>query len=422
MSRVKTRTKLLPFLVAVFLSGAVLAADEAAKEEAPSASGGWKITKITIPKTGQIEHAYVNLLSPEGRAFTLTPGVKNKEAGVVLEKVEWTGSPVRARVVLRKETVRSEASAGAALVSRDDSLERRLSQVEIESKFIELPDAQAAELLPSLKKEGSPGADKLSLLTEVEAARLITAMQQQKGVDVLSAPRVTMNSGQDATIEIIREFRYPTEWEPTDAKNKHWKPTAFETKNVGVTLQATATVNHDETLDLHLVPQVVEFLGFVEAGTQKAIGAAVKDAKEPLTRRMLDAPVKPNEKDPERKSPVFATRKTESDLALRAGQSVVLALGAAEDTKPFPPPHAGRTLIAIVTAKLIDPENLAPALQPPAPAPAVGDLPVATPVQGKPGFVVSPYAPYEGLVDVRGFPSGTEVQDPYVRDKRFRVP
>jgi hypothetical protein len=41
------------------------------------------------------------------------------------------------------------------------------------------------------------------------------------------------------------------------------------------------------------------------------------------------------------------------------------------------------------------------------------DIPYAIPVPNKPGFVTSPYAPQAGYVDVRGFPSGTEVKDPY---------
>ncbi|MEP6604089.1 MAG: hypothetical protein ABJB69_09095 [Spartobacteria bacterium] len=36
-----------------------------------------------------------------------------------------------------------------------------------------------------------------------------------------------------------------------------------------------------------------------------------------------------------------------------------------------------------------------------------------TPVPGKQGFVTSPFAPDGGFIDVRGFPPGTEVKDPY---------
>jgi hypothetical protein len=41
------------------------------------------------------------------------------------------------------------------------------------------------------------------------------------------------------------------------------------------------------------------------------------------------------------------------------------------------------------------------------------DVPYAIPVPNKPGFVTSPFAPKAGYVDVRNFPSGTEVKDPY---------
>jgi len=39
--------------------------------------------------------------------------------------------------------------------------------------------------------------------------------------------------------------------------------------------------------------------------------------------------------------------------------------------------------------------------------------PYGVPVPGKQGFVTSPFAPNSGYVDVRGFPPGTQVKDPY---------
>ena len=49
------------------------------------------------------------------------------------------------------------------------------------------------------------------------------------------------------------------------------------------------------------------------------------------------------------------------------------------------------------------------------------DMPYGIPVAGKPGFVTSPYSPTQGMVDVRGIPSGTEVKDPY-SGKLFLTP
>ena len=68
----------------------------------------------------------------------------------------------------------------------------------------------------------------------------------------------------------------------------------------------------------------------------------------------------------------------------------------------------------------------APDTKPPSPVPEtapvkVGEIPYAKPVPGKPGFVFSPYDQYKGYIDVRGFPPGTEVKDPY-SGKSFLVP
>ena len=48
-------------------------------------------------------------------------------------------------------------------------------------------------------------------------------------------------------------------------------------------------------------------------------------------------------------------------------------------------------------------------------------LPFGTPVKDKPGYVISPYSPNALAIDVRGFPKGAEVRDPY-SGKIFLVP
>ncbi len=78
-----------------------------------------------------------------------------------------------------------------------------------------------------------------------------------------------------------------------------------------------------------------------------------------------------------------------------------------------PPPTTGET-------KPAAPETKPPPAVPEQPV-KTGEIPYAKPVPGKPGFVFSPYDQYKGYIDVRGFPPGTEVKDPY-SGKSFLVP
>ena len=59
------------------------------------------------------------------------------------------------------------------------------------------------------------------------------------------------------------------------------------------------------------------------------------------------------------------------------------------------------------------PVDIRPAAMAPADPRGRRDVPFGLAVPDKPGFVTSPYAPTLGLVDVRAFPSSTEVLDPF---------
>lgn len=47
--------------------------------------------------------------------------------------------------------------------------------------------------------------------------------------------------------------------------------------------------------------------------------------------------------------------------------------------------------------------------------------PYGIPVPGKKGFVTSPYKPKAGYIDIKGYPRGTEIKDPYT-GKIFLAP
>ena len=52
------------------------------------------------------------------------------------------------------------------------------------------------------------------VFTDPQFQVVIRALNQKKGIDLLSSPRVTTKSGQRAVVEVIEEFRYPTEFQP----------------------------------------------------------------------------------------------------------------------------------------------------------------------------------------------------------------
>jgi len=123
-----------------------------------------------------------------------------------------------------------------------------------------------------------------------------------------------------------------------------------------------------------------------------------------------------------------------------AALALTLALfGACEDDPPrrptkksgfHPPPSSGSESPVEVPPEQqpppsVEPRPAATESKPPPAVPEqavkVGEIPYAKPVPGKPGFVFSPYDQYKGYIDVRGFPPGTEVKDPY-SGKSFLVP
>ena len=110
------------------------------------------------------------------------------------------------------------------------------------------------------------------------------------------------------------------------------------------------------------------------------------------------------------------------DGQLQAERSEPKELVAALRSAP-PSPTAAHTS-AIANEPANKPSPMIAATPSPSPVQANREsssaMPYASPVPDKPGFVYSPYNP-KFLIDVRGFPPGTEVIDPNT-SKPFKVP
>lgn len=139
----------------------------------------------------------------------------------------------------------------------------------------------------------APGIFRLTgIFSGTEANMLMRGLSQKKSTDVMAQPSTVVRNGQQSTFRVIREFIYPTEYEPPEIPqtisateiylngvyigsegNNSFPvtpstPTAFEMREVGVTLDVLPTADENKQfVELVLNPSIVEFDGFVNYGT-----------------------------------------------------------------------------------------------------------------------------------------------------------
>ncbi|MEI9895977.1 MAG: hypothetical protein WDN28_19435 [Chthoniobacter sp.] len=246
-------------------------------------------------------------------------------------------------------------------------------------------------------------------MSPAEKTQLLQKLKQAKGVDLLSAPRVTTRSGQRAVIEIIREFRYPTEFQ-FEKERGIQLPTAFETRNLGVTLEIDPIVS-GEVIDLQLVPQVVELEGYMRAGDGQPV-PLLNGRSVGANMTLKDLAVGNWPKDTVLQ-PVFSTRKLNTSVTLTSGQSVLIG-GLKQEQHADGKEPVARLLYVLLTARSADlPKDHAAPLN-------VLPVAVINPADAA-GYVRSPYAPEAKPIDARDLPSGTELKCPVTRNL-FRLP
>ncbi|MCK5655823.1 MAG: tetratricopeptide repeat protein [Candidatus Aureabacteria bacterium] len=109
------------------------------------------------------------------------------------------------------------------------------------------------------------------ILTEPEFQVILHALSRNQTADILSSPRVVTLNNQEATIRIVDELIYPTEYEITPptwsnvagevtiVNRAAVAPGGFETREIGVILKVIPNVGADnKTINLAIIPEVSE--------------------------------------------------------------------------------------------------------------------------------------------------------------------
>ncbi|GAA5496954.1 hypothetical protein Rhal01_03142 [Rubritalea halochordaticola] len=137
--------------------------------------------------------------------------------------------------------------------------------IQMQVEYIEVPQATVLELMYGEKKS----ADDSKLRAELQK------MLKEGKATMMESQMVVSRSGEKATSESIREYIYPTEYEPSEVPNKvdangeetgeglrslatPPTPTAFETRNLGSTLEVEPILSEDGfTVDVRFAPELV---------------------------------------------------------------------------------------------------------------------------------------------------------------------
>jgi general secretion pathway protein D len=176
---------------------------------------------------------------------------------------------------------------------------------------------------------------------------LMRGLDQKKSTDLMTQPATVTRSGQTSKIEVIREFIYPTEYEPPELPNvvggdvfvdigtgnivgqstpitpvTPAMPTSFDKRDVGVVLEVNPIVSADRRyIELSLKPEVTNFDGFVNYGTPISGGASSSFDFGGLSERSSTS----GEITPNRiLQPVFSIIRTETSVTIADGATIVL--------------------------------------------------------------------------------------------------
>ncbi len=178
-----------------------------------------------------------------------------------------------------------------------------------------------------------PVASITGIIGDFDVNAIVRALAQKSGTELLSAPKLTVLSGNPATITVAQELRYPQSYGQIQSQVgtgslsgggsagvsiTSGTPQDFTTRNVGVELRVTPTVEEDDrSVSLDLNPRVTEFEGFVEyGGPSVAISGGTTVTVPPGFYQ-----------------PIFAVREVSTRVTIWDGATLVMGGLTREDVK-----------------------------------------------------------------------------------------
>lgn len=243
------------------------------------------------------------------------------------------------------------------------------------------------------------------VFTDPQFQLVIRALNQKKGIDLMSAPKVTTKSGVKAVVKVVNEFIYPKQYDPPQipqstqnlnngggggvGNNSQIPPTItpsfprdFTKQDLGVTLEAKPTIGPDGyTIDLELNPKVVDFDGFINYGSPiNSVGYSGNPSLVDIGGGLVAFGIPPTAQTLTTNTinqPVFSFREVNTFVTVWDGQTVALGgliredIQKVQDKVPFlgDMPMAGRlfrsdvdqkikkNLVIFVTPRIIDAEG-----------------------------------------------------------------
>ena len=161
-------------------------------------------------------------------------------------------------------------------------------------------------------------------------------------------------------------------------------------------------------------------IGSIFSGCRTAHNVAVSSF------RVIDAPAAYIRRHVDESDTTTTTTTTTADSDVVAPGRMINSAPSSAETRSVSQSQSGSTE---TTARRVPATETANAKPQPSPShsprvttsQSAAELPTAKPVPGKPGYVLSPFDPNGGYVDVTGYKPGDKVKDPYSK-KIFLVP